>query len=159
MTKSEDVYQNRYNTLVEILKGVIVVIFALVVYESYNDVFIEGKTFDNYCCCNLEIREKQFEYEKSYGENTFFQNPFCIYFNSTRKTSKVVWNSGNKLTSFIGSFKEQQKMTNQEFNLYLYLRNIPLYVLPNVNCDIMLNRFNIDNKKMKYSCVDINIEN
>ena len=158
MTKSEEVYQNRYYTLGEILKGMIIVTFALVVCDSYNDVFIEGKIFDNYCCCNLEIRDKQFEYEKSYGENTFSQNPFCIYFNSTRKTSKVVWNSGNKLASFVGSFKEQ-KMTNQEFNLYLYLRNIPLYVLPNVNCDIMLNRLNLNNKKMKYSCVDINIEN
>ena len=82
MTNSEEVYQNRYYTLGEILKGMIIVTFALVVCDSYNDVFIEGKTFDNYCCCNLEIREKQFEYEKTYGENTFFQNPFCIYFNS-----------------------------------------------------------------------------
>ena len=49
-------------------------------------------------------------------------------------------------------------MNNQEFNLYLYLKNIPLYVLPNINCDIMLKRLNLENKKMKHSCVDISLE-
>ena len=39
MTNSEEVYENRYYTLGEILKGMIIVTFALVVCDSYNDVF------------------------------------------------------------------------------------------------------------------------
>ena len=49
-------------------------------------------------------------------------------------------------------------MNQNEFNLYLFLRNIPSYVIPNAHCNYLLERINLTEKDMKYNCIDLQIE-
>jgi len=126
-------------TLVEILEGIVIVGLLIFVFHAFAEILTHEKTYDNYCCCN------EFDFSDNYG------NSFCLHYNSTKK---YMWNLGNLVQNLISGFRGQNELTDEEFNMYLYRRNIPLYVLPNMPCYYMLDRLNL---KQKYSCIDINL--
>ena len=146
----------RYD-LSEIVSGIFVVCCFLFMLQSVLDVFVLGVHYNNYCCCNLEKVENEFVFPGN-EINTYSENSFCLYYNTTRHSTNLYWNSGELLKNMINLFKNQTGMNNDEFMWFLYLKNIPLYVIPNIHCSNMLNKLNLNKNTIGYNCIDINIK-
>ena len=177
MAKTKSVMRNKARySLGEVVSGILFSAVVILVFSVFCDIFIHGKTYNNYCCCNLEAIDDPFNVS-DHESKTDTHNSFCILYNTTqqytyfinrlpeftgpaavasvRPTNRSIFDEVKKI---INKFKVQTGMNQNEFNLYLFLRNIPSYVIPNAHCYYVLERINLKEKDMKYSCIDLQIE-
>ena len=174
--------QPRRYRLSEIIEGIIIVGISILFLSSYKDVFIDGKTYENYCVCNLKEKDKNYEsvirngdlivpnvakFNASdiYGEDAkaFEDNSFCILYNSTEEKTHIYWrlkgpNYGLRsiFEEIINEFKIQSEMTDNEFRRHVSIRSyIPV---PNIPCYFMLKRLNLEQRNMKNGCINLLIK-
>ena len=131
---------SRYS-LGEIISGILISTVGIIFVSAFFDVFIYGKTYNNYCCCNLETIYHPFNTSNN------FENAFCVLYNLMETKNGEL----NRIT------KSQIDMTEKDFMWYLYVKKIPLYVIPNFQCHYTLNQL-YDQKEIKYKCIDLSIE-
>ena len=146
----------RYS-LGEIISGILISTVGIIFVSAFFDVFTYEKTYNNYCCCNLETI--YYPFNTSYHlTNDQYSNAFCILYNLTKKNPTTKVDELSRVTNIINGFKSKIDMTEKDFMLYLYQKKIPLYIIPNFQCHYTLNQFNIDHKEIKYKCIDLSIE-
>ena len=163
-------------SLGEIVSGILISAIGIMFLSAFCDIFIHGKTYNTYCCCNLEAIDDLFNVS-DHESRTNTHNSFCVLHNSTqhythfinrlpeftgpaavasgRPTNRNIFDEVKKI---INKFRLQTDMTQNQFNMYLYFKNILSYVIPNIHCNYLLDRINLKEKDMKYSCVDLQIE-
>ena len=140
----------------EILSGMIRVVLCIFILQIFLDVFVNNITYDNYCCCNLELKDdptKTLNFDKT---NVFNQNAFCIHYNQTRHSTRIFWENKD-VETVVYKFRQQLNFNPDEFRLYLSLKNLPLYIIPNIHCNSMLKKLNVKETNMEYGCIDINV--
>ena len=163
-------------SLGEIVSGILFSAIGIMFLSAFCDIFIHGKTYNDYCCCNLEASDDPFNVS-DHESRTYTHNSFCVLYNSTQHYTHFITrlpeftgpaavasgrptnrNIFDEIKKIINKFRLQTGMTQNEFNMYLYLKNIPIYVIPNIPCYDMLSRINLKERDMKYGCLDINIK-
>jgi len=157
-------------TFGEILEGILIVGFGIFIFQTVAEFYIHYNNsyqnpYNSHCCCNLELIDELFDASDNYGTLSFHHNSFCIRYNSTKESTSIFWPTQghphrdhiDQVQKITNQFRKQLEMNYDEFNRYLYLRNIPFWTA-NIPCYHMLNRFNLKERNMKYGCIDINIE-
>ena len=148
----------------EILSGILISVVGIIFVSAFFDVVVHGKTYDNYCCCNLETI--YLNASNNY-ERKPFNDAFCILYDSTEqkkyfytdiKNPTSATQVENSVTNVINIFKDQMKINEEQFSWYLYLRNIPIYIIPNIPCHTILDKSELEQKDIQYGCIDLNIE-
>ena len=148
----------------EILSGILVSVIGIIFVSAFFDVVVHGKIYDNYCCCNLGTIYLN---SSNNYERKRFNDAFCVLYDSTEqkkyfysdiKNPTTETQVENSVTNVINTFKNQMEMNEEQFSWYLYLRNIPIYVIPNIPCHTILDKSELKQKDMTYGCIDLNIE-
>ena len=100
----------RYS-LGEIISGILISVVGIIFVSAFFDVFIYGKTYNNYCCCNLETIYYPFNTSNN------FENAFCVLYNLME----------TKIGELNHITKSQMDMTEKDFTWYLYKKNTTIY--------------------------------
>ena len=142
-------------TLNKILEGVFIVGLGIFIVQTLANFYTDKNPYNGYCCCNLELIDEPFDASDNYGIKSYYDNSFCIRYNSTTKTTYVHWPTQghphryviDKVKKITNKFRKQLGINYDEFNRYLYFRKFP-YWTPNVPCYHTLNRFKLKERKM-----------
>tara|TARA_B100001093_G_C26445526_1_gene850006 strand:+ start:73 stop:534 length:462 start_codon:yes stop_codon:yes gene_type:complete len=138
----------------EVVHGILTVSIVILVLQSFLEVFVHGKSYNHYCCCNLDKMENL---SNNLRVNPFNENSFCVFYNHTRDSTKLFVGK-NQVESVIVNFREKLKFSVIEFEWYLALKNIPLYIQPDFHCYNTLSRLNLEKRALNYGCVDLGIQ-